>query len=94
MRKIRLLIELDMTIHELIERIKSRGEVVELNESILGIPNDKYVERVILLYEDIYWVIYAVYDNFINKCYWEDMEDFESENKARIAYNELTELQN
>ncbi|SNR24932.1 hypothetical protein [Flavobacterium sp. ov086] len=92
MEKVRLLLELNMTIHELIEWIKLRGEAVELQDSIFGIPNDKYIERVIILYDNTYWVIYAIYDNFLERCYWEDMNDFDSEETAQIAYNELVQL--
>jgi hypothetical protein len=92
MKKVRLLLELNMTIHELIESIKLRGEAVELQDSVFGIPNDKYIERVIILWDNTYWVIYAIYDNFLQKCYWEDMDDFDSEEKAQIAYNGLIQL--
>lgn len=92
MRKVRLLLELNMTIHELIEWIKLRGEAVELQDSIFGIPNDKYIERVIIFHDNTYWVIYAIYDNFLERCYWEDMNDFDSEETAQIAYNELVQL--
>jgi len=92
MKKVRLLLELNMTIHELIEWIKLRGEAVELQDSVFGIPNDKYIERVIILWDNTYWVIYAIYDNFLERCYWEDMNDFDSEETAQIAYNELVQL--
>jgi hypothetical protein len=89
MKKFRLMIELNMPIHELIEMIKLRGKVVELNDSIFGIQNDKYVERVILFFNNVFWVTYAIYDNYNEQCYWEDLQDFISENQARIYYNDL-----
>lgn len=93
MRKFRLMIELNMTINELIRMITLKGEPVESNENVFGIPNDKYVERAIVLHDNVFWVVYAILDNYIQRCYWEDIQDFATENQARIYYDGLTNLQ-
>lgn len=93
MKKVKLMLELNMSIHELIEMIKIEGEVVEFNNSSLEMPNDKYVERIVLFHDDTYWLVYAIFDNSSEHPYWEDMQDFKSANQARSYYNELTNLQ-
>lgn len=77
----------NLTIHELIEIIKLRGESLEYG--ILSIPNNKYIERFLILFEYKYYVIYEILDTFEDICHHEDIIDFVNENEARIQYNNL-----
>lgn len=79
----------NMTIHQLIEMIKLKGEAIELNGSVFGLPDEKYGERVIILFENRYYVTYTILDNFIEKVYHEDITIFENESKARDNYDDL-----
>jgi hypothetical protein len=79
----------NMTIHELIEMIKLRGELIETEDNVFGIPNDRYVERAIILFENTYYVTYAILDNFADICYYESMDDYNREFQARNEYDKL-----
>ena len=76
-----------MTIHELIEMIKLRGEALEYD--ILSLPKDKYCERANILFEDRCFVICEVLDNYEDICHYEDIALFENEFEARIYYDNL-----
>ncbi|KOS07216.1 hypothetical protein AM493_15115 [Flavobacterium akiainvivens] len=89
MSKLKLIIDLDLPIKELIEVIKLQGDVIETEENIFGVSNNKYVDRRIIYYDKVFWVIYSILDNYEDKCYWEDMEGYSSEQLALIGYNEL-----
>lgn len=81
-----------MTIHEKIEQIRLKGNC--LRHEVIGIPNDKYAEPVIMAYGNIYFVIYSVYENFIDACPYEDIEEFSRLYQAERRYEELiTDLQ-
>lgn len=70
-----------MTIHEQIAMMKLQGIVCEFG--IIGLLNDKYVEWAMILFEDEYYVTYSVLDNYADICYYEDIESFENELRAR-----------
>jgi len=76
-----------MTIHERIEIIKLKGENVEYG--ILSLPNDKYMERFIIFFEDRYYLIFEILDTFEDTFYYEDISDFDEENTARDQYDNL-----
>ena len=78
-----------LTIHELIEFIKLRGEVINTENSVFGIENDKYIERALLCYDGNYFVTYSILDNFIDRCYFEDMAEYDNEYSATVGYNNL-----
>jgi hypothetical protein len=82
------------TIHELIEMIKLHGEVVEINNSVLTLPNDKFAERALLLFNGLYFVTYVICDNFEERCPWEDIAVFRTELTARANYNSLLQILN
>lgn len=84
----------EMTIHEFIDMIKRKGEVVTLKNNVFGISDDKYVERVVLFFDDHYFVTYMVLDDYILKCYWEDAECYPREFSAIDAYYSLNERLN
>ncbi len=76
-----------MTIHEKIEQIKLKGNC--LRHEVIGMPNDKYSEPVILEYENNYFLIYSIYENFSDACPFEDMEEFNLLHRAERRYEEL-----
>lgn len=72
-----------------VEIIKLRGEVIETEENIFGISNDKYVDVVIIYYDDVFWFIYSIFDNYLNKCHYQDVEVYDFEKLAVKRYDEL-----
>jgi hypothetical protein len=84
----------NMTIHELIEMIKLQGELIELENNVFGIPNDRYGERAIILFENRYYVTCAILDNFADICYYENIEVYNREFQARTEYNNLLNQHN
>ena len=88
----RLLRMYKLNIYQFIEMIKKRGEVI-IHDPV-GIPYDKYIERALLIHDNSYYVTYMVLDNYMEECYWEDIEVFTTEIEARAFYNQLAEYQN
>ncbi|MFV8324498.1 hypothetical protein [Flavobacterium sp. ZS1P14] len=77
-----------MTIHELIEMIKL-GNVFPSEFGILSLPNGKYAERAMILFEDKYFVTYTVLDNHLDIFYHEDIDVFDRESQASVFYQNL-----
>lgn len=95
MKKLKLMLKENLTIKELIEKVKLKGEYIPSEkDSVFGIPKNKYIERGIFFYEESYWVIYSILDNHILKCYWEDMDEYLNLNEAKKGFDKLVELQN
>ena len=82
------------TINEFIEMIKLRGTVINLNNSVLTLPNERFAERALLMYDDRYYVTYLVSENFSDQSPWEDIHVFENENDATNDYNNLVQMLN
>jgi hypothetical protein len=82
------------TISEFIEMIKLKGIVTNLTNSVLTLPNDRFAERAILMYDERYYVTYAVLENFSEQSPWEDIHVFNSENEATNHYNNLVQMLN
>lgn len=92
-RKVKILFDNNMTISEFIEFLKIKGKRILTEESnVLGLPDNKYIERYIVLYEDKYWLIFSVYDNYMDKCYYFDFEEYKRQHEAEKAYLNLTRL--
>jgi hypothetical protein len=79
----------NMTIHKLIEMIKLKGEPLELKDNVFSIPNGKYGERAIILFEDRYYVTWEILDQIVEKSYLEDLVVFDKEFQARVKYDNL-----
>gem|GEM_PF-5060594 len=86
-----MMIRLNLSINELTEKIKLQGEIIETEETVFAIPNNKYVDRRIIYYDEVFWVVYSILDDYEEKCYWEDMEEYNSEQSALTRYHELLE---
>lgn len=82
------------TINEFIEMIKIKGTVINLKNSVLALPNDRFAERALLMYDDRYYVTYVVSENFSDQSPWEDINVFENENDATNDYNNLVQMLN
>lgn len=79
----------EMTIHELIDMVKTKGAPLNLEGNVISLPNDKYGERAVILFEDRYFVTNTILDSYLDVCHYEDMEVYNSETQAQIAYNNL-----
>ncbi|MEN9908102.1 MAG: hypothetical protein RLZZ540_1251 [Bacteroidota bacterium] len=82
------------TINEFIEMIKLKGTVINLTNSVLALPNDRYAERALLMYDNRYYVTYVVSENFLEQSPWEDIHVFENGNDATNDYNNLVQMLN
>lgn len=85
-----LMREMNLTFPEAIEMIKLQGEVVETDESIFGITQNKFVERAIIIYRNYYWVVYSICDDYAEIFYYEGVESFNSLTRAERYYYNLT----
>jgi hypothetical protein len=81
-------------IHEFIKMIKLKGIVMNLTNSVLALPNDRFAERALLMYDGRYYVTYIVSENYLEQSPWEDMHVFENENDATNGYNNLVQMLN
>lgn len=77
------------TIYDFITLIKLQGEPLENTYGILELPNNKFIERVIIFFQDVFYVTYIVSDTFEEIVYWDEIEGFEHEWQARDYYNDL-----
>ena len=76
---------------EEIERIQNKAEHIQRDDSILSIPNDKYVERHLFFYEEtgLHYVTYSVYDNYKDYCYYTEGHSFDILWKAEHYYDSI-----
>jgi hypothetical protein len=82
------------TIHEFIKMIKLKGIVMNLTNSVLALPNDRFAERALLMYDGRYYVTYIVSEHYLEQSPWEDILVFENENDATNGYNNLVQMLN
>jgi len=81
------LMRLTLSLPEFIELIKLKGTLIEHN--VIELPNNKYSEPVLMLFEDLYFVLYSVFENHYDSCPFEDYEEFNSEFQGRNRYSSL-----
>lgn len=77
----------NMTIHELIEMTKLKGEALKFD--ILSLPNDKHSQRALILFEDRYFAIYEILDNYEDTYHYADIQVFKDDFTARICYERI-----
>jgi hypothetical protein len=82
--------EMNLSYPEAIEMIKLQGEVVETDESIFGITQNKFVERAIIIYRNYYWTVFSICDDYAEIFYYEEVKSFNSLNSAENYYYNLT----
>ncbi len=88
MRLIELL-KMMLTIPELIEFIKLHSEVINTENSPFSIDENTYMERALLLFDGDYFVMYSLLDKFIDRFYFERMEEYNNIHSATLGYNTL-----
>ncbi|BCY29693.1 hypothetical protein [Flavobacterium okayamense] len=89
-KKIKIMLENNFTISQLIEFLKNKGIGIITNESsVLGLPKNKYIERYILEYDNSFWLIYSIIDNFEDKCYYTDVEEYDDKIDVENAFINL-----
>lgn len=74
--------------------IDKKAELIERDDNILSIPNEKYVERYIFYCSDTnyYYVKFYVLDNNIDKCYFSDGQKSKIEWQATDYYDSILTL--
>lgn len=76
-----------LTHPEFIEYIKNHGTLLE--HEVIGLPNDKYSEPVLIEYLGVYFIFYEVFENHMELVRFYDEKYFNSEYTARKEYNSL-----
>ena len=71
-----------MTIHKRIAAIQINGSLSE--NGIISLRNDKHLVWAMILFEDRYYVSISILGNYENRCYYEELQDFEAEAQARV----------
>ena len=89
-KMVKIIIENNFTTIELIEFLKNKGKrVITEDSNVLGLPENKYIERYILEYDNSFWLIYSINDNFEDKCYYTDVEEYDDKIEVENAFINL-----
>lgn len=79
-----------MNLVELEEHISRRGELILMDGAVIDAGNEKYIERHILKCDNKFYLIYHIFDQYIDEiCYFFDIEEFNLLYRAQKRYNEL-----
>lgn len=73
--------------------IQTKGKLSHQINSVIGCKADptKYIQKVIWEYQNQYYVDYAIYDNFVQKCYADEISSaYSTLNDAIVFYNLIT----
>lgn len=74
---------------ELIENVKLNGELIRIENVTLR--DDKFCTLTLWNYNNLYYVIQTVLDNYQDVCHYEDGDEFTNNDQALLRFNAIIE---
>lgn len=82
------------TRRDFIEMIKLKGELIEHIDNIIPLLNDKFAERALLQFNELFYITFIISANFADIAYKEDIKAYDLEEEAREYYFDLSNIIN
>ena len=89
-----LLQSYNKTKQEFIDMVKVKGELIEHGDHVFPLLKDKYGERALLQYDELFHVTYIILANFADIVYRDDIKTYDLESEAREYYFDLPNILN
>lgn len=82
------------TKQDFINKVKTKGELIEHVDNVIPLLNDKFGERALLQYKELFYVTFIISANFADIVYKEDIKAFDLEDEAREYYDDFSNILN
>lgn len=82
------------TKRDFIGMIKLKGELIEHVDNVIPLLDNRFAERALLQFNDLFYITFIISDNFADIVYREDIKAYDLEDEAREYYYDLPNILN